>query len=229
MTIIYALFARDSAEMDRARGEQLNMQRPSAESLYPAYMWDTMSVQAREAWIEDEAKRYDRFNRLVSLTVLSVPLSVLRGDITKLDSCVIHRDDNEKALLTYIWNGFEEAYRNQFQICGWKIREDIWPRLVNRSLALDVPVPVWAKPDLSKKWFDVQLHDLATAYSCGVWGRVRPLPPIQYAMKFWLGRDFPREDEVRLKAEMNPSDEAIREATCDYVFGMAEVLHRYVK
>ena len=231
VTILYGLFARDLDEMDRARSEQLEVRRPSGDSLYPSYMWTTMTDSQQEQWIDDEAKRYDRFNRLVSMTVLS-----LRADQLNLEflnnadnACTVHRDDTEEALLAYIWSGLEESMRHQYSICGWKIREVLWPRLVNRSLMLGVKIPAWAKPDLAKKWFDVQLHDLSTIYSCGVWGRARPLPPIHYAMKFWLGRDFVTEEDVQLKAEINPNDEAITEATCDYAFGMGEVLYRYAQ
>jgi hypothetical protein len=193
-------------------------------------MWDTLSMAKREEWVEEESKRYDRFNRLVSMTVL--PIYVNQGSAlltAQGGGCRIDQNDEEAALLSYFWDGMMEANVNQFQICGWRIRELAWPRLVNRSVALGVKMPAWAKPDLSKKWFDVQLHDLSALYSCGVWGRVRPLPPIHYALKFWLGRNFPREDEIQLKAEYNPNDESIRDATCDYVNGMAEVLQRYVK
>jgi hypothetical protein len=194
-------------------------------------MWNSMSDNQREQWIDDEARRYDRFNRLVSMTVLAVPGTNFTSEFLQdpTNGCTVHRDQNETALLTYVWQGLDDAMSKQYSICGWKIREDIWPKLVNRSLALGVKMPPWAKPDLSKKWFDVQLHDISTLYSCGVWGRARPLPPIHYALKFWLGREFEREEDVKLKAEMDPNDEAIRSATCDYVFGLAEVLHRYAK
>lgn len=229
--MLYALFARDVVAIDQARGEQLEVRRPTGDSLYPSYMWDSMSETQREQWIDDEAKRYDRFNKLVSMTVLPLTPNQMNLEfITDPDSsCNVHCDENEEALLSYIWTGLEEAFAKQYSICGWKIREQIWPKLINRSLALGVKVPSWAKPDLAKKWFDVQLHDLSTIYSCGVWGRARPLPPIHYALKFWLGRDFPVEEDVKLKAEINPRDPSITDATCDYVFGMAEVMYRYAK
>lgn len=229
VTILYALYARNSKEIDAARTEQLNLQRPCAEALHPAYLWNTLSVEAREKWLEEEAVRYDRFNKLVSMTVLAIPYEALRtpGALNNIN-CTVHCDANEAALMSYVWTGLEDAYSHGFQLVGWKIREDIWPRLVNRSLAQSVRMPSWAKPDLSKKWFDVELHDLAALYSCGVWGRTRPLPPIHYALKFWLNRDFTREDDVKLQAEINPSSDFIKDATCEYVFGLAEVLQRYI-
>ena len=229
--MLYALFARDLAEVDRARGGQLEVRKPTGDSLYPSYMWDTMSDVQREKWIDDEAKRYDRFNRLVSMTVLALTPAQMNLEFLQNpdSSCVVHADENEEALLSYVWNGLEDAMSKQYAICGWKIREEIWPKLINRSLALGVKVPGWAKPDLAKKWLDVQLHDISTIYSCGVWGRARRLPPIHYALKFWLGRDFPREEDVKLKAEMNQNDPSLTDATCDYVFGLAEVMYRYAR
>ena len=137
LTILYALFARDLAEIDAARGEQLNVQRPSVDSLYPAYMWESMSQAARDSWIDEEARRYDRFNRLVSMTVLPVSADEMRKGVV-MSPCNVYDDENEAALLTYIWNGLQDADGLRYQICGWKIRETIWPRLVNRSLKLGV-------------------------------------------------------------------------------------------
>lgn len=231
ITIIYALFTRNLEEIKSARNEQLLVRRPDINSLHPGYMWDSMSLVEQTRWVDEEAERYDRFKRLSSLTVLAVPKGNLNPEYLNNpnNDCNVFTDDNETALLTYIWAGLEDAISRQFYICGWRIKESIWPTLINRSLALNVPMPAWAKIDLTKKWFDVQLHDLSAIYSCGLWNRTRPLPPIHYALKFWLGRDFEREENVRLLAESNPANPAIADATCAYTFGMGEVMYRYTQ
>lgn len=227
LTFLYGLFTRDMTEIDAARKEQLNIERPDPEALYPAYVWQTLTTAQKEQWIEDEAKRYDRFNRLFSVT--SIPVTCTSGNQLVIDpsNCQLLQDDNETALLSYVWDGLDSAMRHMYWLCGWRIKEELWPRLINRSVALGVSIPDWAKPDLTRKYLDVDLHDLTQLYTCGVWGRKRPLPPIHYALRFWLGRQFPREEDVQLRAETDPKAGFIEDATCSYVIGMAEVMQKY--
>jgi len=217
LIIVYPLFVRDLAEVKALADTHLVPDRRQ-------YIPDE---KAKIAWQEEEAKRYDQFMRLAMV-------STLKATVSALDSSMAGAENNvsigeEAGLLRGLWLVLQEARDYQTLICGWKIREDIWPRLINRSLALNVDVPDWAKPNISRRWFDVELHDIAMIYSCGVWDRARPLPALDHALRFWLGREYPSETNTKLLAEVKVNDPEVEAAVRLYLAGMAEIWLRYAR
>jgi hypothetical protein len=219
--IVYPLFVRNIAALSsKAAVRQLSAGMP---------VWLSDEAE-RTAWREEKSRQFDQFNRLASITMLPVTVEFLAGrQPTPADRCQILAGLPEHELLTSIWAEFSRIRQLGMNIAGWGIREQCWPRLLNRSLCLGVPIPDWAKPNLARKWMDVELDDLSMMYSCGIYEKVRPLPRLNDALSFWLQREFTDEDMVLLQAEVKPDDPAILTATCEYVRGLAEVLHRYLR
>lgn len=216
--IIYPLFARViSAMSSSAAVRQLGTGMP---------YW-LSNESDRVAWREEKSRQYDQFNHLVCVTMLPVPVAFLQGTVPLDGRCLMLAGLPEADILRGLWQELE-GHRDM-NIAGWGIRDHIWPRLLNRSLCQNVSVPGWAKPNLSRKWMDVEMDDLSMIYSCGVYDKFRPQPRLHDALDFWLQTPFPDEDMVMLRAETKPDDPEILTATCSYVRGMAEVLRRYLR
>jgi len=214
IVVLYPIFVRDMAKIAALAEKQI---LPNRFSFSP-------SEQSQTEWREEEAKHYDQFMRLALVAIASV-----NGcpNLAALPCDVMSSDKSEADLLARLWRELQHACRNQMMICGWKIRDEIWPRLINRSLALNIEMPDWAKPNLGRRWFDVELHDISMIYSCGVWDRVRPLPALDHVLQFWLGREYPSEANTKLYAEVNAGDPRVADAARQYVAGMTEAWLRY--
>lgn len=218
--IVYPIFTRDIVNLtSKAAVRQLSAGMP---------VWLSEESE-RTAWREEKSRQFDQFNQLASLTMLPVPREYLTGEAALSGRCQILAGLPEHELLAAAWGEFSRQRELGMTIAGWGIRDQCWPRLLNRSLFRRVPVPPWAKPNLGRKWMDVELDDLSMMYSCGVYDKFRPLPRLHDALSFWLGRAFPDEDMLLLQAEVRPDDPNTLAATCDYVNGMAQVLRGYLE
>jgi hypothetical protein len=211
LAFIYCLTAVDEAEVEAAKEEQLVF--PANE---PWKVADT--VQAREEWYKKEARRYDRFQRVVRVTILTEP-----------EGCRSLHSPDEHQLLIDTWGLLEGlgcgVYR---QAAGWQIQQRIWPVLINRSIVNNVPVPPWARHDLTRRFSASNLHDISQIYMAGASPYGRPLPPINYALQFWLGEVFKHEIDLQVAASENPQSQELHDATCQYVDGLYRVVTRYI-
>ena len=215
--IIYPLFARTiSALGSESAKRQLDLSMP---------YW-LSNESDRSTWREDKSRQFDQFNHLVCVTMLPVPREYLTGAAPLNDRCLMISGLPEAELLAAVWRELND--HRDLNVAGWCIRDQIWPRLLNRSLCLDVTVPDWAKPNLSRKWLDVEMDDLSMMYSCGVYDKFRPLPRLHDALSFWLNREFPDEDMLMLRAETEPNNPENMATACLYAKGMAEALRRYL-
>jgi hypothetical protein len=219
--IVYPVFVRNIAILNsKSAVRQLSTGMPP---------WLSDETE-RTAWREEKSRQFDQFNRLASVTMLPVPREFLTGQAAEPTArCQVLVDLPEHELLTSFWQELDRQRLLGHNIAGWGIRDYCWPRLINRSLYRQVPIPTWAKPNLGRKWLDVELDDLSMMYGCGVYDKFRPLPRLHDALAFWLDREFPDEDMVLLQAEVKPTDPAILSTAGEYVKGMAQVLRRYLR
>jgi hypothetical protein len=205
---IYALFSFSSKAIEEGKEQELKL----------TPYWTDRSLKDRDDMQFERAKKYDRFAKVSHVTWR-------KGD----NDCVsinIEECGNEQALLQAFWDNISLEVFNATP-AGWCIFDKVWPRLVNRSLIYGITVPSWAKTDLKKKYSTLNMLDVAYIYKQGVYQGERPLPEIHHALSFWLGGAFPDEDQIRLKACVNPTDPTIEQAACSYIEGMAEIVRRY--
>ena len=211
LAFLYCLTAIDQDEVDRAKGSQLVFPKDNP------HVSDTLS--AREDWFETEAKKYDRFKRIVRVTLLCPP-----------HECVSIHSPNEASVLSEMWEALTNygvgGYR---EVAGWELQEGTWPTLINRSFVNGVPIPPWAKHDLSRKWPSVQLHDVSQIYRAGASNYHRPLPKLEHVLQFWLGTEFPCEADLQNTASVFPARETLKDQTCQYVDGMCRAVARYIQ
>lgn len=136
--------------------------------------------------------------------------------------CVSKTDEPEDLMLTSLWDMLNPIITGRF-LCGWEIYDQIWPRLINRSLHHGIPIPPWAINDLAKKYTTINLIDIANIYKQGVYQGIRPLPPLHVAVKLWTGVDAIAESTL---ATLN-SKEEIEQNACAYLGALQATAARY--
>jgi hypothetical protein len=132
---------------------------------------------------------------------------------------------SEKSLLERLWENLSGFVVGRM-LCGWRMTDHSWPKLINRSLANGIGMPIWARNDLTKRYNTVNLLDAANIYRQGIYEGARPVPSLSKCIKLWTGRDLP--EEVEISAKMNAGNwEFVWDNVCQYLTLMDDVKNRY--
>lgn len=112
-------------------------------------------------------------------------------------------------------------------MAGWKITSDIWPVLVNDSLAHGGIMPGWWKTDLSSRFNTTKgMIDISNIYSQGVSMAMRRLPALSDALRYWCcGDEFDEPMDIAKTVCTDPM--AVARKVEPYLTGMYEVLRKY--
>ena len=117
---------------------------------------------------------------------------------TEEDRAPVMLKGPEAKMLTDLWTLLASCLDNcAGTIAGWRINDIIWPKLVNRSLALhvDIPYPVSQfKMKADQKWPETHFIEAYTMWKQGIYDR----PEIQLhdALEFWNGCALESECEL---------------------------------
>jgi len=188
------------------------------------------TIFSNRSGINSEADQYDANVQLDYFTV-DLPgseecVSFCIGGKGR-DGCPTTPFPDEATLLSSLWAGLTPLVVGR-HICGWKIYEQMWPRLINRSLHHGIPIPVWASNDISKRYTTVSLLDPANIYRQGIYQGIRPLPALQDVIRLWMDVIPPSEETLRLWVKDDPLDLCVHEATCVYLEALKVVTARYM-
>lgn len=112
-------------------------------------------------------------------------------------------------------------------MAGWKITSDIWPVLVNDSLAHKGTIPDWWKTDLTSRFNTTKgMVDVSNIYSQGVNMGMRRLPALSDALRYWgCGEEFDEPVDIAKTVCTDPM--AVARKVEPYLTGMYEIVRRY--
>ena len=132
---------------------------------------------------------------------------------------------SEKSLLERMWENLSTMTTGR-TLCGWRLIDTAWPKLVNRTLANGLSMPIWARNDLTKRYNTVNLLDAANIYRQGIFEGARPVPTLARCLKLWTGVELP--EEVEISAKMNAGDwQFVWANVCGYLSVLEDVKMRY--
>jgi hypothetical protein len=96
--------------------------------------------------------------------------------------------DSEKDVLNTFWASYFGPVKWTGGLAGWRINDLIWPKLINRSIANGITIPMEASlQPPTAKWNDCKFYDLYNIYKFGSFDR--PEIALHDAMTMWLGKD----------------------------------------
>lgn len=112
-------------------------------------------------------------------------------------------------------------------VAGWKINTDIWPILVNKTLAAGLLLPDWWMTDLTSRFNTVKgLLDVGNIYSQNVSMAMRRLPALADTLKYWgVGKEFDEPMDIVKMVCDNPT--TVPDKVEPYLTGMYEIIKRY--
>ena len=132
---------------------------------------------------------------------------------------------SERSLLQRMWENLGIMVPGH-TLCGWRLTDNAWPKLVNRTLANGMSMPIWARNDLTKRYNTVNMLDATNMYRQGIYEGTRPVPTLARCLKLWTGAVVP--EEVELSARMNAGDwQFVWTSACEYLARLDEVKARY--
>ena len=95
---------------------------------------------------------------------------------------------NECELLGTLWDELN-MLANYYTISGWRMTDTVWPKLINRSIHLNLSVPQNFKLmalQPMKRFSEGGFYDLYNVYKQGIYSR--PDVELHDALEFWTGQ-----------------------------------------
>jgi hypothetical protein len=136
---------------------------------------------------------------------------------------------DEKELLTRLWAALADIRQNSMTLLsGWRVTDIIWPKLISRSMHLDVDIcdemrPLMHNP--AKKFGEGGFYDLYNAYKQGVYDR--PEVRLDELLEFWTGEETMSALQLARECAKVPPAVDVIAALDRQVDLMEEVARRY--